>query len=862
MKRIFAFTIVFILTASLFLTACSNKGISTAVPSETSKLTESTKDTVTVQSKTRVSGVRIVVDGNVHTFDALLADGDWYLLPADIKTALGVDAEPTLDGYANLRLAVQTANYSYEHDDVLNAAYIWTRESYGVASQEFNKAVSLGFVSNDYAKDADRQITAVEYRKILLAVIQKAAPEQAEWFEENVTNYDKPLLRGEGFVMAYFAAVCLGDDIRNNDFDNTKADSETFWDNSIYSFDALFPHVWDGPVTFSNDETNQWYNYYVAAFLWSFWYSSPDSGKQVFEFDLEKGSMRQDEPLTVLEAVNAAMRVLDGVAVSKAFAPVDSPDAIDMDRSIITSELIEQANTLPEIKAENIANLRGFVLSDGSYDCRDIQYGEGDLRLLANWGFKSVRLMVTYQTFFNKDATQADITMLKKLDAFLAAAVKYHIHVNLLTFSLPGRWTSFDLSTYETKGELDLFTNSNRQQEVNRIWSLFAERYKDVPSSILSFCPIWEAQNHSLSSGLSVPNYSDKNVADLYVQVIQTIKDHDPDRLVIFEPTANNNATDIMRESDTIRTAVTKKFPDAVMMSNFCEMPFVYAEMTAVAGDNVDMQNHSMFKPEYPTTIYAAQYHLDRDTPLIMNGALKTGTQIDLYLSKVTGNGTFTISADDVVLYSEKLTSKNYITDPPLSGYYPFAKSEKQISVTLPSDAKQMEIQYSGKSFEWCGINVTLSSKYAVQRWWYTSSYDALLTGVDEAKPSLVSTSVIMLCPNSYDIGNPITLHENVTYSSSEIIAQSNQQTIEDWAKTMSEYSLLLVVRFENAMFNIGCSHDSAMRYYNDLLAALTDMGWVGIAIITIQSFMEIGRSLQESNLSCIVMEWKLMQRC
>ena len=418
--------------------------------------------------------------------------------------------------------------------------------------------------------------------------------------------------------------------------------------------------------------------------------------------------------------------------------------------------------------------------------------------------------------------------MLKKLDAILAAAAKYHIHVNLLTFSLPGRWTSFDYSTYKSSGEFDLFTNKNRQAEANRIWTLFSERYKDVPNSILSFCPIWEPNNYNMSTGLPVPNYSDQNIADVYVRTIQAIKDQAPDRMVIFEPTGISDVNEIARVCDTIRTAVSEKFPNAVMMSNFCEAPFVYAEMTAVAGDNIDMQNHSMFKPEYPTTIYAAQHHLDHNNPLVMNGALKSGTKIDVYLSQTEGSGMFTISSDNLVLYSEELSSKNYKTDAPLSGYYPYAKSEKQISVVLPSDAKQLQIGYSGKSFDWSGIDVTLPAAYSVQRWWYMSGYDANLMGTQAQEPTLLSTSTIMISPNSYDSGNPITLNEDITYSSSEIVAQSNQQTIEDWAKTMSEFSPQLVVRFENAMCTIGCSHDSAIRYYNDLLAALDryGMGW------------------------------------
>lgn len=830
MKRCFSILFVLIFIIGAFCGACSNPAsAATTTKAQVPITPEVTQDHIAVNSKVPVSGVRIVVDGTVHTYDVLLADGDWYLLPADINEALGIEVEPTLDGYANLREAIKTANYSYEHDSVLNAAYIWTNETYYTKPIELNKAVTLGFIARDYANNPDRQISAAEYRTILLALVRKAAPEKASWFEENVTGYDKPLLRGEGFVMAYFAAVCVGADIQNNNFDNNKVNPDTYWNSDIFAFDDLFPHVWDGPIKFSGGLTNEWYNYYVAAFLWSFWYSSPLSGMQVFEYDAEKESMRQDEPLTVQEAVCAAIRVYEGADITESVVPIDDPAADTFDTTIITGDLLARAASLPAVDGSNILQLRGFVLSDGgSYDSRNMKYSDSDLRMIANWGFKSIRLMVTYQTFFDKNVTHVNLDQLKKLDSLIAAAMKYNIHINLLTFSLPGRWTSFDYTTYKTTGDLDLFTNQSRQLEANRLWALITNRYKGVPNSILSFCPIWEAQNHALSSGLPVPKYSDKDVANVYVQVIQTIKEIDPSRTVVFEPTANNVYQDIIKESSYIRDAVLAKFPDAIMMSNFCEMPFVYAEMTAESDKNIDMQNHSMFKPDYPTTIYAAQYHLDKNTPFVLDGTLKGGTTIDIYLSRVSGNGTFTISADSNALYSEKLTSRTYKADSPLSRYYPYAKSEKLIHVTLPSDAEKVEINFDGQSFEWSGIDIILPEDYSVQRWWFMSSYDALLKGVEFTKPELRSTSTISLSPNSFDSGNPVTIHEDITYSSPDIVAQSNRKTIDDWVKSMSEYSPTLIVRFENAHFNIGCAHDSAMRYYSDLLAALDQygMGW------------------------------------
>jgi hypothetical protein len=247
--------------------------------------------------------------------------------------------------------------------------------------------------------------------------------------------------------------------------------------------------------------------------------------------------------------------------------------------------------------------------------------------------------------------------------------------------------------------------------------------------------------------------------------------------------------------------------------------------MTASQGANIDQQNHSMFKPAYPTIYYAAQFHLDKDTPLEMAGALKAGTRIDLYLSKINGSGNLSIIADGINLYSEDLYTSTYKTEAPLSRYYPYAKSDKLVSITLLSDVDTLQISYSGRWFEWSGIDVTLPASYSVKRWWFPSAYDANTSGTENTGPTQKDTSTIMISPNSYDKGRQLTIHEDITYSSPDIFAQSNLQTIEDWAKTLSAYSPHLVVRFENAQFSSGVTHDSAIQYYSDALSTFNKYG-------------------------------------
>jgi hypothetical protein len=839
MKQKIALLLVLTIFLSTTLLSCSNSGLDISptqnIPSDEIVTTATAAPTETkvpfTDLATLVNDVRIVVDGKVNVLDTMLYENDWYLSQAEVEAMMGTGIDPTVENYVNLREMAEKANISYEHDAVLTAAYIWTDQPYETddyTADDYTRGVNLDFVPEDLQADPDRQITSIEFRNMLFNMVNTLNSDEVSFFVDNVSAYEKPLLRGEGFVMAYFAATSVGANIWNNDFDNSKADGGDFWDSSYFELDELFPHIWEGPIQFANDDI-EWSNYFTAAFLWSFWCSSPNSGYQVFDFDESAGSMHTSEPLTVRDAVKALVRVYDNYDVPDEFVALNDEKAVTVDSTIITDALLVKANALPEVTQDNMPVWRGFVLTDSNFEGREIETSEKDIHNIANWGFNSARLMITYKTLFDERAEAVNISKLRELDQIVAAAIKYNVHLDLLTFTLPGRWRDFDFEGYSGSfGELDLFTNPARQEEVYAIWAMLAERYKDVPSAVLSFCPIWETQNVSLSSGLPVPSYTEYDVEKVYSKVIETIKDHDPDRVVIFEPTADNPAQQILEQSDVIKESIQSNFSDVLMSVNFCENPFVYAEMTAVEGNNIDSQNHSMFKPGYPTTIYAAQYHLDRDVPFEINGVLVAGTVIDLYLSRIDGSGTLTISSENDILFSENLSTRMYQTDEPLSGYYPYAKSDKLVSIQLESDVESLQISYSGNWFEWSGIDVTLPDEYAVERWWFQSGYDSSLQGVEYVGPQLKETSTIMISPNSFGSGNSITINEDISFTSSDITAQSNKQTIESWAKTLSEFSPQLLVRYENATFNVGTIHDSALKYYDDLLSTFDTygMGW------------------------------------
>ncbi len=784
---------------------------------------------------TQLKAFRITVDGEVYQADGYLGKNDeLYFTPSVIKQLLGARPSATvkINGviYTDLKSACNELGMSsFEYDKTMNAAYIWTTLDNRFSDENRLKFYNLGTPTNQI-------ITYKDFFAATDKVIEIADPTKLNIWKNKFIDKDKvnahdstrTMTRLEGMMAILNLATMLGSSY--NEFNtNWSAIDEMIgtkvWDeigtiSDPYHFiPNHYPYGLNG---FLKDSYVYDWDDCGVAYRYAFGRSSLLNGKTLFDYDKALNSMRPADFMTVSEALNALSRFLDSHKIDNKYISLTDSEALNYNTDYITDRLLTKAKGMPEVSDANPPKWYGFVLPDGSYERTDIDELQIDknFKRISDWGFNSVRYMLTYQTLFDDGVTQVNETNLKKLDAVIASAIKYNLHLNIVTFSLPGRWTRTDFKTYTSTGSLDLFTNPTRQQEANAVWALIAKRYKDIPSSVLSFCPLWEAQNTSLSSGLYVPPYTVNDVAVVYNRLIKTIRDYDPDRYIIYEPTPNNEAQSIINESNGIKNKIENNFKDTLMISNFCENPYVYAEMTAIQGEHIDHNNHSMFKPEYPVTYYATQYHINNSEPLTLQGDLVQGTKIDLYLSKISGSGTLNITTKDgTTLYSEALSDTSYTVDTPLSRYFLYAKSNKCISVTLPQNISELKISYSGSWYEWSGIDVTLPQQYAVNRWWFMSFYDATKQGIDWQKPSLKPTSRIMLSPNSYNSGRVITINSDITYNTSSIWAQSNEQTIYDWGAAMSQFSPNLLVRFECAAFNIGTEYYSALRYYDDFMA-------------------------------------------
>ena len=303
----------------------------------------------------------------------------------------------------------------------------------------------------------------------------------------------------------------------------------------------------------------------------------------------------------------------------------------------------------------------------------------------------------------------------------------------------------------------------------------------------------------------------------------------DSDRMIIAEPSENIFMGDI----PTVYTPIYQYIKDkeyTITSYNFCEDSYVYAGMNATPGQHIDHNNQGVQIPSYPATVYFVRNALNKEKDLTIDGFLPAGTKLEVYLSNSDGNGDFLVLGDGQELYREALTSQDYNAGYPISSVYYYSTSDKKISVTLEQDVQELKLCVGEGLYHvvLSGIDVTLPEKYAVDRWYHATQYDVFLGNAETAGPYKKRTSRIMICPNEHEMGERVTVREDVTYISDQIWTEANADTIAQRAQEIQKISGNCVIRIEDAGFS-GTTWASMEAYYTDFYEMCTanGFGWL-----------------------------------
>lgn len=773
------------------------------------------------------------------------ATGDIYVPSSTMEVLFGEHTEKVIQQeqkpYENLTaMCAQKQVSSYTYDDVLNAVYIWSylydhsralseakREDSRIASYGFGEPTDDGITYQDFFAIMDQAVDLVNADKL------------KDWQSSFVSLRSSQSVpnRFEAMVAILRLALALGDDyseFNNVQYDIINAIGDDIWSqiNQISNiqkikgnplFEANFPYDLGG---FQNSpEVCEW-DMTGVAYDYSLMRKSNASGNILFDYDEANNSLHLDAELTYRDALSAVVRLLDSTEETKFtgenYVSIDDERILTPNAAYLPNVLLEQATDIVNPLDGGKVKAFGAVLSeqnDISPDPIKLPYVEGNIRRYANWGFNMVRYMIPYFKLFSDDGSTASILMFEQLDQVVAYALQYKIHLNFTLTMLPGHWFR-EGEDYAYYGEFDLFLNKEQQKEAMNVWRTIAERYRDVPVNALSFNVMWETMNQNLSTGLPFKRYTIDDAKTVCADLAQTVASVTPNRLAVYELENSEYPDD-----GQLYQYVQSKCSNSVFSLNYSSMPFVYANMTAVEGEHIDNCNRSMFQSLYPVTYYEAQMDVSNEKPLIVKGDLSAGTEIQLYLARTYDKGKLTVYADDTVIYEEELPSQQeYVVTNKLSTYVSYAESDKSITVTLPSDTK--EIRFENTScFNWCGMAVTLPQTYAVKRWFMPSTYESFLENGEknyDLFPYEKETSVILISPTIID-STPITIHSDVSYSTDVIAAQSNVETVYAWFKQAAAKYPGVLVRCESADFS--GEYYSQVRYYEDVLSAIHKYG-------------------------------------
>ncbi|NOX54958.1 MAG: glycoside hydrolase family 5 protein [Planctomycetes bacterium] len=151
-------------------------------------------------------------------------------------------------------------------------------------------------------------------------------------------------------------------------------------------------------------------------------------------------------------------------------------------------------------------------------------YREQDFEWIAELGFNFVRLPMDYHCWADPDDPyRLREKTLREIDQAVEWGRQYGIHVSLNMHYAPGYRVNRTL-------EPSLWLDEERQNLFCHYWTEFAKRYRDIPSTQLSFDLVNEPGR--IKPGVSV---TEAMCEKLYRKAIAAVRHEDPARLILIE---------------------------------------------------------------------------------------------------------------------------------------------------------------------------------------------------------------------------------------------------------------------------------------------------------------------------------------
>ncbi len=260
-----------------------------------------------------------------------------------------------------------------------------------------------------------------------------------------------------------------------------------------------------------------------AAYAYFLGRISPVTNEYPFAIDEESNSLRVEDNCTYAEALLAIVRLMDASLIDKIYlVALDSEEART---PVLADNTIALANELPAAAWNDLPVWNGVTLGNmQQYDwlvCGQPQvFSKEDVENIAALGFNFIRVPLDTRLFFDMDdPSKVRLDRLQNLDDLISWCAEYGIHL------CPDVHFSFGFTTDENIYNDTMWNNPQEQEIFIEFWNLMANRYKDVPSNLLSFNLMNEPTN----------NISEEQYVSLMRKAISAIREYTLDRLIFVD---------------------------------------------------------------------------------------------------------------------------------------------------------------------------------------------------------------------------------------------------------------------------------------------------------------------------------------
>lgn len=332
------------------------------------------------------------------------------------------------------------------------------------------------------------------------------------------------------------------------------------------------------------------------------------------------------------------------------------------------------------------ANLKGFNLL-GKFDVNwsNPGFNEEDFIIMSDLGFNFARLPLDYLTYTKPGDWNFFLEEeIAEIDQAIEWGRTHGVHVCICLHRAPGY--SVNTSPVPANQQVSLWDNPSAQDAFVSHWDFFANRYKDIPVTQLSFNLINEP-NGSVDEGTYV---------NLMQRAIQRIHGINPNRVVFID--GMNYGNDIIAALKAKRN---------VIQSLHAYEPFTLTHYQAswVQG------SESWPEPAWPMTDISnylfGPWKAEYQSPLRLEGSFAKDSEIIINVKQVSVQSALEIRLNDQAVYT-----KEFICGPDPGedwteiintqwGYQNI--SNKDYSVVLPAGGSSITI--SNTAGDWMTIN-------------------------------------------------------------------------------------------------------------------------------------------------------------